>query len=199
MFRAFQILGGLTLALAGSYLAVMAYFHAGRPQPTTDFMVELNRPMRETPEEDKAWPIYRTAWIQYGFSDGGKMDLSALFHPDDSKRPGRLIRPGDPGWPAAVARLDELQGLLDTFRLGTSDRHSAWNCKPIFPGTPTRTLPHCSRAANGDQKTRFGTKAKIWTTERPNCWINVSLAFCCRISSRFAKPHEFSLWIPAGR
>ena len=118
MFRAFQILGGLTLALAGGYLAVMAYFHAGRPQPTTDFMVEFNRPMREMPEEDKAWPIYRPAWIQFGFSEGGKMDVSALFHPDDNNRPGRLIKPEDPGWPAAVARLEELQELLDAFRLG---------------------------------------------------------------------------------
>jgi hypothetical protein len=49
------------LALVVIYLGLMAYFFVGHPSPSVDYVAELNQPLLNVPESDRAWPIYRRA------------------------------------------------------------------------------------------------------------------------------------------
>jgi hypothetical protein len=124
MFKALQICGWCFLGLASIYLAISAYFYAGAPTPNVDYLRDLNRPISETAERDKAWPIYRPLWIKYGFSEGGGFNeqMRELYawtvneHGDRQQR--GLVKPEDPEWPEAIARLQQWSDLLEGFRQG---------------------------------------------------------------------------------
>ena len=120
MMKFLNVSAWVTLPFILFYLIVLSWFHMGQPQPTTDFLADLNRSSLEGGEDEKAWPIYRPLWIKHGFSEGGGINLDAVFHQEGEDRHSRLARPGDPEWQLAIDKLDELGGLLDAFRRGSS-------------------------------------------------------------------------------
>ena len=122
MFKILSIFAWSMLAVVSIYLAILSYFHMGKPQPTTDFLVEFNQLHRDVDDEDKAWPIYRPLWIKYGFSEGGKFGTNELWHPEGDNRFSRLVKPADPGWAVAIAKLEEISDLLDAFREGAKKK-----------------------------------------------------------------------------
>ncbi len=105
--------------IVSAYLLLSAYFYLGKPDPKIDYVAELNRGLVDVDEQDKAWPIYRPLWTKYGFSEGGGFRIEEINYrnPDDDAD-GRLIRPTDAGWPAAVDALARYEDLLDSFRRG---------------------------------------------------------------------------------
>jgi hypothetical protein len=129
MLKAIQITGWCALAAIGCYLAVSGYYYAGVPTPNVDYVVELNRSVSSVDDSDKAWPIYRPMWIKYGFSEVGgfaREQMPFMYHQEraesDPTENSRLVKPGDPEWPAAIAKLDEWSDLLASFRAGAKKR-----------------------------------------------------------------------------
>ena len=70
------ILAGLVAA----YLIVLLRFFWGSPNPDTDFLAHLNAPARSAESADRAWPIYRDAWVHTGFVDLELPDTIANFN-----------------------------------------------------------------------------------------------------------------------
>ena len=121
MLKSLQIFGWMLLGVASAWFAVYAYFQAGVPSPTTDYLAEFNSLQTSVGDDDRAWPIYRPMWSKYSFSEGGDFHRPHHFtsHNDEEGKYERLVAPGDSEWPAAVAKLEELSDLLDAFRTGS--------------------------------------------------------------------------------
>ncbi|MEM1212296.1 MAG: hypothetical protein AAGI68_08345 [Planctomycetota bacterium] len=94
------------------YASLVAYFYFDTPDPSTDYLAQLNAPARAVPEADRAWPIYRDAFIAADFVN---LDLDPILG-DSTNRPQDLIRPDHPTWPDAVAFLKSHQPLLKALR-----------------------------------------------------------------------------------
>lgn len=112
IFRGMGIVAGMLLV---SYLALLAFFHMGHPEPKIDFLIDWNKAVVETPDEEKAWPIYRAAWTAHNFGEGGGNRFDEIFVESDGNR---FVQPFDDQWPEALAKLDESEDLLEAFRLG---------------------------------------------------------------------------------
>ena len=128
MYKVLQIFGWGLLAVVSSYVGVWAYFHSGTPSPTTDYVPQFNQYVANVDQNDCAWPIYRPAWTEFKFCEGGEFnkefrDYFYILDEDELDKIGRpkrrRIRPGDEGWEAATKQLDQWQPLLDSFREGS--------------------------------------------------------------------------------
>ena len=116
-----KILQGLGIGaglMTATYLAVLAFFHLGQPNPNTDYVVELNSEIADIDDSQKAWLLYRPVWTKYGFSEGGDCRFEDLFTRDEAATTHRLAKPTDADWPQAVAELAKHEELLDVFRAG---------------------------------------------------------------------------------
>ena len=121
MYKALQIFGLISLAMASAYAVVWSYFHAGIPEPKTDFLAEFNDEVLELKDDEKAWTIYRPLWQKYGFSEGGGFhkNLQPLHALDEyGKHSGDLLSPGEPGWEGAIAVIEKYSDLMEGFRQG---------------------------------------------------------------------------------
>lgn len=115
------------LAVAG-FLVLVFLFYWGRPQPSIDYLAQINQPVLAAADQDKGWTIYRDLWIKHGFSEGGGFNSESIYLRDDDDVPGRMVRPGDgEAWQAATQRLAEIEDLLEGFRVG--------GLRPVF-GVP---------------------------------------------------------------
>ena len=162
MFKIAKFFGWFLLALSSAYLIVFGYFHSATPSITTDYMVDLNRPNVEADENDKAWPIYRDAWIKFGLSTNGIFKMDAFWHGENENPKSRLAMPGDESWPQAVAKLDDISELLDALRTGAK--------KPILglelQANPTNYAPEDFKALfPGAQLSDFEQKDGSTSTE----------------------------------
>jgi len=133
------------------YLLLQLFFHSAKPNPTVDYGVKLNELATSAPVEQQAWPIYRDLWIKHGLSEGGGESFKEIYvEEEDNYR--RLVGPSDESWNIAVAKLDTIQDLLDTWReasqlphLGTPlhvdrSKYSDEDLKALFPGKTREDL-----------------------------------------------------------
>jgi hypothetical protein len=82
----------------------------GRPTVRVDYLAEINKASLAVPENERAWPLYRDAFLSMGFDNREEGGRVANFLASDAK-------PGDSGWKdrekfltenaAAIARLRE--------------------------------------------------------------------------------------------
>lgn len=108
----------VVLMLFVGFLLMSFKFYAGRPQPTRDFRAESNARLREIPEHEKAWPIYRDLWIKFDFGQGGAGTFDELYTPDVAGQKRRLVRADDgESWRLAVEKLSSCAELLEGFRV----------------------------------------------------------------------------------
>lgn len=114
---------GILGLLGGSFVGFIAlhlFYNSAVPNPTIDYSAKLNEAVTSMPDDQKAWPQYRDLWAKYGLSEGGDFDDSAFYVADETADPSsnqkRLVRPSDPEWPAAVARLESMSEILTMFR-----------------------------------------------------------------------------------
>lgn len=127
------------------YLAMLAFFYSASPDPSTDYVAMFNSPVLSTPEDQRAWPIYRDAWTKHEFCEGANGRFEEIYLPGQSC-PRKLVRPEDEQWKAAVEKLSNSQDLLDSFRRGyklpylgvaiysDSSKYSEENFAAMFPG-----------------------------------------------------------------
>ncbi len=91
----------------GVYFVAALYLMTGSPSVTTDYLVILNRKAAGVPADEAAWPIYREALLEMGYSE----------HGDDRKFPiDAHYRPGDEEWPQLSVFLTEHAGALARVR-----------------------------------------------------------------------------------
>jgi len=103
----------------GGFLTLVILFYWGQPQPSVDYLAQINQPALSAADQDKGWTIYRDLWIKHGFSEGGDFDIRVLYLPDENDWMGRMVRPDDgAAWEAATQRLTEIEDLLEGFRVG---------------------------------------------------------------------------------
>jgi hypothetical protein len=87
--RAMQAMGVLIVVYAG----LIAYFLSGEAVIKVDYVAKLNAPFLTTPEDQRAWPLYRAALTELGLmrkADG----TDALPGLGDAIH----ASPGEPGW-----------------------------------------------------------------------------------------------------
>lgn len=74
-------LGAFALLLV-SYLGVLVWYVAGSGEMNTshDYLAELNAAASSVPDEDRAWPVYRTALLELGPIP---WDIGTCWMPDD--------------------------------------------------------------------------------------------------------------------
>ncbi|MEM6394364.1 MAG: hypothetical protein AAF797_16480 [Planctomycetota bacterium] len=112
-WKAQRVCFWLILSLIAVYLAALLYLLQGEPNPTVDYIAKLNANARAVPEADRAWPIYRDAFIASNLVELDTLNSIFTEAPDRSLH---LARPEDPAWPNAVAFLQKHQPLLDALR-----------------------------------------------------------------------------------
>ncbi len=110
------LIGGAIIA----YGVMLFIFHSASPNPKTDYLAVFNETAREGDPELQAWPMYyRDAFREYGLSEGGGNHFEELYVNNADSSFARLVRPEDPEWADAAARLSGHQALLDMFREGS--------------------------------------------------------------------------------
>ncbi len=126
--RIMQAALGLGALTGGGFLTLVILFYWGQPQPSVDYLAQINQPVLAAADQDKGWTIYRDLWIKHGFSEGGGFDSKAMWLRDEDGNFGRMVRPDDgAAWEAATQRLTEIEDLLEGFRVG--------GLRPVF-GVP---------------------------------------------------------------
>ncbi len=127
-WRAQRRLLQLFTAIVLVYIGLAALLVMRHPNPTIDYIAEFNRPMLSTPVADRAWPIYRAAWTKAHIWDNG-----AVLWPDKERG---MVRPGEPGWPAAAVFLREQAPLLASLREAVAKPSLGWELKAGWEAIP---------------------------------------------------------------
>ena len=110
------------LTLGIGYFALAAFYNFARPNLKVDYSAKINEPIEALPLEQKAWPVYRDAWIKFGLTEGKIFqDLSVVGSDRNNKE--EFARPGDDQWAKVVATINESQELFHTFREGAKLDH----------------------------------------------------------------------------
>ena len=89
VWKALRLAEWGVVGLGVGYAGLAAYFHAGRPTPTVDYVAVLNAHAASVPPADRAWPIYREALLAIGYGTGESNEkfwdeYNALFDDRDS-------------------------------------------------------------------------------------------------------------------
>lgn len=93
------------LGVAGAGGAYVAYLAYAKPNPSVDYLKELNEPTAKTPEQERAWPVLRDTLLQL---KPMPESLSALTPAD--------LQPGSAEWKSVQAWLDLNRPLLPSLK-----------------------------------------------------------------------------------
>jgi hypothetical protein len=117
-FWQFGAYGGLGVLAA--YVFMSWYFYRGMPQPTLDYMAQINQVFADVPEEQRAWPVYRDVMRKMQFIEGpGGRFEEIYFRDPDGPDDWRLVEATDgEQWQRAIDKLADSKELLDALRLG---------------------------------------------------------------------------------
>ncbi len=90
------------LLIVGTYLLLTVRYYWGSTRLTWNYLKEFNAPILATPEHDRAWPIYRQAF------------LTTTPWPNDAEI--RCESPSSPGWSTLVQYIAANQAALRLYR-----------------------------------------------------------------------------------
>jgi hypothetical protein len=107
--RTAQAVAGVVLLLVIAYAWLAFRFFTGTPNVAVDYVARLNEPIEGLADDERAWPVYREAFLSLDPHDLGVV------------REHGAAWPGDPAWsavepilPAARPVLDRLSELAST-------------------------------------------------------------------------------------
>lgn len=106
MRSASRLLGGFLLICLALYAVLAARVFLYSPNISRNFMKELNAPLLQMPQSDRAWPLYIEAKKQFGPLPRFMLDS---LDPDPR-------RPGDANWDPMVEWLDAHQDAMQLVR-----------------------------------------------------------------------------------
>lgn len=90
------------LLAAVTYVLLFVRFYSGSVRLTRNFLKEMNAPILATPEEDRAWPIYRRAFL--------------ATTPWPNEAGSNAESPSSPGWPALLKYIASNQEAMRHYR-----------------------------------------------------------------------------------
>lgn len=99
----------LVWALPVAYVVMGLLLLIGEPEPSVDYVAQINAAALAVPEDDRAWPLYRRALVEEGLREFERLNLYVR-----TARSSRSIAPGDREWPNVEAFLDSHRPLLET-------------------------------------------------------------------------------------
>jgi hypothetical protein len=106
-WRATGVVVRLVEILLALQMVLAAYFFAGHPSPKVDYLAQLNQPVLWTPQDQRAWPLYRQAILKS--SDYHPPKFNHDFFVDD-------FQPGGLGWPWMTRWLRQHAEALELAR-----------------------------------------------------------------------------------
>ena len=109
--RVLQTVGALLVV----YIGLGVLLAVRHPNPSVDYVAQLNRLTQQTSVSDHAAPIYREAWRKARIWE---LNDDVFYAKDaDGKATGRALMPGEAGWPAVAEVLRAHGELLAALRL----------------------------------------------------------------------------------
>ncbi len=93
------------IALAGMYFWAVVFFWFSKPTLSVDYLAQLNAPALAVPEEDRAWPLYREAYL-------GMHEYDEAYPKPDYDG----VSPYQPHWMGMVTFLEDHQAELALIR-----------------------------------------------------------------------------------
>lgn len=128
---------GMLLAVFIVYYAYAALqYYTSRPNPTHDYVADLNAPARALAEDERAWPIYREALLQLGSLPGPLAKRTSVT---------KALRPGMEGWDEIEAYVrthaDTLEAIRSARQLPGLGFEVGFGCseedRKLWPNRPT--------------------------------------------------------------
>lgn len=99
----------VVLGVFAIYFLAWAWLMTGSPNPSVDYLAQMNAPALAVPEDDRAWPLYRELLIEH--------ELMTRFNSEEVGSAGwGMARPGEPAWPELVNWLAEHESLIPALR-----------------------------------------------------------------------------------
>lgn len=102
------------------YFVAWAALMTKKPVVSVDYAERMLEGANNAKPEEKAWPIYRKAWLDY---DSWHNHSSKILEVPTAGG-YRRIRPGDAGWQAAKAFLDKHRVVVEAVHLGADRRYT---------------------------------------------------------------------------
>jgi hypothetical protein len=97
------------------YAGVAIWFFSGSPNPKVDYYKVVSSAAVSVPEEQRAWPVYRDAWLEHEFAN---LNIPRTVGQKEEDESWNSWRPGDKKWSGVVALLEEQESLIEAFRSG---------------------------------------------------------------------------------
>ena len=104
------------LAFLVFYAGLAVWFFSGEPRPSVDYFKAMSAYAVAVPEEQRAWPIYREAWIEHDFVNLNIGEI--LGQQEADEKWWDEWRPGDEKWPQLVEFLEQKESLVKAIRCG---------------------------------------------------------------------------------
>lgn len=92
------------------YIGMWAWLMMSSPKPSVDYVAKLNTAADAVRQADRAWPIYRKAWIEGKIWD---LKFDEVMNADN-----QLVQPGEAGWEKVAGFLAEHAVLVEAARRG---------------------------------------------------------------------------------
>ena len=115
-WKTFVAGGYAFLAFLVFYAGLAVWFFSGKPNPSTDYFKLVSADASSVPEDQRAWPIYREAWIEHDFVN---LDIQEILGQKEAdEKWWNEWRPGDEKWPHLVEFLEQKESLVKAIRRG---------------------------------------------------------------------------------
>jgi hypothetical protein len=146
--RAMRRTGQVLVCLIVFYVGAIFYFATGSPTISVDYVAKWNEPVLATPEQDRAWPVYRQALLSLD-----RKQLKSLFERGS-------VFPGDPTWNDAAKLAQASQPALEQARLAAAKPHLGYVYSTKIHEADRELFPEeYERARNEDQSEDFDAPA----------------------------------------
>ena len=96
------------------YVGLAIWFFSGKPNPSVDYFKVVSANAVAVPEDQRAWPVYRKAWIEHDFAN---LNMGEILGKQEADEPWwNDWRPGDEKWPKLVEFLEKKESLVEAIR-----------------------------------------------------------------------------------
>lgn len=118
MRRTLQGMGCFILALVLTYAALFIRFQFGHTVISHNYLAELNAPALAVPRDQRAWPIYREAFLSLPNLQDEHWGALANQWPE--------CKPSDAAWPLMLEYLAQSKGAIESIRRAAAMEHAAF-------------------------------------------------------------------------
>ena len=147
-----KFLVAIILVVVVVYACVVGLYRTGKANPNENYLAQINESIVDAPGDQKAWLVYRPAWISVGALQGGYGPFNLLFRQDEENNQV-VAAPGDDEWEVCKERLVDLKTFLEATREGSKlpilglelktdiNDYSDLDRAALFPNSPRPVRP----------------------------------------------------------